>query len=584
MTDTTDINIDYLTPISEQSDRSASRHNNGYPRAHSPLANGYAKGKRIRGHLVNGAAKNDIQVSRENLADGDDKMSRTRHQLMNGHVRSKSLPVHSANTGLRSERLQAPLTNDVPRTETSHARNVDGRPGGTNVQTDRGAVVNGYQGLIRDNPPEQDNQPDNNDESHYTDGGIPEGDTRGLEEMKLKRSVSNHSITYQEDDVYCELYDEIGDTDLDIPSTPNNSTPSKSTPTKNRCYLIALASVIVTMVLAGATFAVVFFLDIKSSKAPVDFEEADITFNIGEPGNLTFEMANLTDWAELYISREFTVPVASANRTSPNVETHGHISALNTTELSNHSVRIDLLFNPVSCNDSAGKAGIVKYVFSIKMSDSSWINVTKRIRFQRLPGVPKLTMSREVINNKVTRADLPYVCEGEIGDPRGRLIIESDFDGEFQALFTEDTTNNSIGIIFGDKLTTESCENYQTLNFSFHKPNMSVNFKRLRCSIKPSSNILNSDVKSSGEGIIKVVPDDWCKFATSDTPLIGHPYACHLGVSCSTNGIVLGVPMDCREGQCLRTLNRAYGCDSCICTKGGQLPTSTITTVPPNGK
>ncbi|KAH3711234.1 hypothetical protein DPMN_070736 [Dreissena polymorpha] len=115
-------------------------------------------------------------------------------------------------------------------------------------------------------------------------------------------------------------------------------------------------------------------------------------------------------------------------------------------------------------------------------------------------------MSREVINNKFTQADLPYVCEGELGDPRGRLIIESDFDGEFQALFTEDNTNNSIGFIFNDSLTPNSCRNYQTFYFAFHKINMSMNFKRLRCSIKPSSKILNSDIKSSGEGIIKVVP------------------------------------------------------------------------------
>ncbi|KAH3711240.1 hypothetical protein DPMN_070742 [Dreissena polymorpha] len=273
-------------------------------------------------------------------------------------------------------------------------------------------------------------------------------------------------------------------------------------------------------------------------------------------------MTNLTDWTELYISREFTVPVA---------QTHGHISALNTTQLSNQSVRIDLLFNPVSCNDSAGKSGIVTYVCSIKMTDLTWINVTQRIRFQRLPGVPKLTMSREIINNKFTRADLPFVCEGELGDPRGRLIIESDFDGEFQALFKKDNTNNSIWFIFDDKLNTKSCGNYQTLKFALYKANMSMNFKRLRCSIKPSSKMFNSDVKSSDEGIIKVVPDDWCKGATSDTPLIGHPYACHLGVR------------DCSEGQCLRTLNRAYGCSSCNCTKGGPLPTA-MTTSLPNGK
>ncbi|XP_052249927.1 uncharacterized protein LOC127857535 isoform X2 [Dreissena polymorpha] len=593
MTDTTDINIDYLTPISEQSDRSVPRHYIGYTRAHSPLANGYAKGKRIRGHLVNGDGNSDITVSRENFANGDDKRSTKRHQLINGHARSKSLPVHSANGGVRSERLQAPLTNDDPGIETSHAHYVDGSSGGTNVQTDRRAVANGYQGLMRDND-DPDNLPYatfNNDESQYTFGGIPKGVTPGLGKIKPNPSLSTHSKNYEQEGVYNEVYDEIDDIEPYIPSTSSNSTPSNSTPSnstrsKSRCYLIAFASVLVTIVLAGATFAVVFFLEIKSSKPPVDIEEPDYTFNIGEPGNLTFEITNLTDWTELYISREFTVPVASANRTSPHVEiakTHGHISALNTTELSNHYVRIDLLFATVSCNDSAGKAGIVTYVCSIKMTDLTWINVMKRIRFQRLPGVPKLTMSREIIKNKVTRADLLYVCEGELGDPRGRLIIESDFDGEFQALFTEENTNNSIGFIFDDPLTQTSCGNYQTLQFAFYKPNMSMNFKRLRCSIKPSSNIFNSVVKSSGEGIIKVVPDDWCKGATKETPIIDHPYACYLGVMCSEVGIVQGVPAGCSEDQCYSTLNMAYGCYPCKCAKGGPLPAATTTSVP-NGK
>ncbi|KAH3711233.1 hypothetical protein DPMN_070735 [Dreissena polymorpha] len=143
--------------------------------------------------------------------------------------------------------------------------------------------------------------------------------------MKPNPSLSKHSKKYEQEGVYSEVYDEIGETETDITSTRSNSTASNSTPSKNRCYLIALASVLVTIVLAGATFAVVYFLQI------IDFDEPDYTFNIGEPGNLTFEMTNLTDWTELYISREFTVPVESANRISPNAKTHGHISALNTT-------------------------------------------------------------------------------------------------------------------------------------------------------------------------------------------------------------------------------------------------------------
>ncbi|KAH3711239.1 hypothetical protein DPMN_070741 [Dreissena polymorpha] len=82
--------------------------------------------------------------------------------------------------------------------------------------------------------------------------------------MKPERSLSN-SREYEHDDVYSEVYDEIGDTEPDTPSTPSNSTPSNSTRSKNRCYCIAFASVIVTIVLAGATFAVVFFLEISKS-------------------------------------------------------------------------------------------------------------------------------------------------------------------------------------------------------------------------------------------------------------------------------------------------------------------------------
>ncbi|XP_052249167.1 uncharacterized protein LOC127856979 isoform X2 [Dreissena polymorpha] len=96
------------------------------------------------------------------------------------------------------------------------------------------------------------------------------------------------------------------------PSTPSNSTPSNSTRSKNRCYLIALTNAIVTIVLAGATFAVVYFLKI--------IVEPDCTFNVGQPGNFPFEVFNMTDWTELYISQKFTVPVASANRTRPNME------------------------------------------------------------------------------------------------------------------------------------------------------------------------------------------------------------------------------------------------------------------------
>ncbi|KAH3810256.1 hypothetical protein DPMN_138646 [Dreissena polymorpha] len=118
-------------------------------------------------------------------------------------------------------------------------------------------------------------------------------------------------------------------------------------------------------------------------------------------------------------------------------------------------------------------------------------------------------MSREIIHNKFTLADRPFICEGQLGLPTGTLVVESDFEDEFKVFLTLDNPNNTIGFIFKNETISETCGMYQKLYFAFHKANDSMNLRRFRCSIRPALGLIGSDVKLSDEGVIKVIPSTY---------------------------------------------------------------------------
>ncbi|KAH3810255.1 hypothetical protein DPMN_138645 [Dreissena polymorpha] len=115
-------------------------------------------------------------------------------------------------------------------------------------------------------------------------------------------------------------------------------------------------------------------------------------------------------------------------------------------------------------------------------------------------------MSREIIHNKFTRADLPFICEGELGVPPGKLSIEIDIQNEFETFLDLNNKTNSIASIFKEETIPASCGMYQKFYFGFQKADVSMNLRKFRCSIKPSLELPNGDVKYSEEGVIKVVP------------------------------------------------------------------------------
>ncbi|XP_052218702.1 uncharacterized protein LOC127836255 [Dreissena polymorpha] len=241
-----------------------------------------------------------------------------------------------------------------------------------------------------------------------------------------------------------------------------------------------------------------------------------------------------------------------------------------TGALDGDTLVVRLLIANVSCNDSG------EYTCSLQQNPEAKAVTTLNI--ERLPEEPRLTMSREIIHNKFTLGDRPFICEGQLGVPAGNLFIESDFQDEFKPFLDINNRNNSIGFIFKEETIANACGTYQKLYFAFHKADFTMNLRKFRCSIKPSESLANQNVKLSGVGTIKVVPDTWCQNVTSES-IIEHPYLCHVGVSCDAKGAILGVPLGCKETQCFNVFAHT-ACPECTCNKQGPVTTTTTTVSP----
>ena len=108
---------------------------------------------------------------------------------------------------------------------------------------------------------------------------------------------------------------------------------------------------------------------------------------------------------------------------------------------------------------------------------------------------PKLTLSRELIEDKETLADRLFTCVGEIGDPPGKLVIQTNKDGEYKTFPYGNRTD----------VTSGKCGNTMTLEFYFAF-SLDYDNSSIRCIVEgPDGSVLSVSKAQT----IRVLPSKW---------------------------------------------------------------------------
>ncbi|KAH3803603.1 hypothetical protein DPMN_131868 [Dreissena polymorpha] len=103
----------------------------------------------------------------------------------------------------------------------------------------------------------------------------------------------------------------------------------------------------------------------------------------------------------------------------------------------------------MSCNDSG------EYVCFSTLNTGAQAKTTLSV--QRLPEIPILTMAVEIIHNKFTKADRPFICQGQLGIPPEVLSIEIDIQNEFDFFLDLNNKSNSTASIVKEETIPASC-------------------------------------------------------------------------------------------------------------------------------
>lgn len=117
-------------------------------------------------------------------------------------------------------------------------------------------------------------------------------------------------------------------------------------------------------------------------------------------------------------------------------------------------------------------------------------------------------MSREIIENKYTLGDRMFSCEGDVGNPPGSIEIQSNYNGTYVTFLSlmPGQDNNTIAWIVNNETDTSDCKNYKKLNFAFHNVTNDWQYKRLRCVIHPSDELLGNTEDLYDEKSINIIP------------------------------------------------------------------------------
>ncbi|KAK3601885.1 hypothetical protein CHS0354_041818 [Potamilus streckersoni] len=240
---------------------------------------------------------------------------------------------------------------------------------------------------------------------------------------------------------------------------------------------------------------------------------------------------------EIYQESQRIVNITSSNRmvnTSRITLKEGNITT------SSAIVRIGFS-NQVDCSD--------KGLYYCIVTGYQVSNLTLKLDLLRTPSKPVLTLSREIVEGKATRTDLPFICEGDIGFPAGNLVLGSNFTSSFIPTITNINTT----------ISENTCRAYQKIAFSY---TFSLNWhgKEILCSSVNNRSLGQNGTPPFDKQLVEVVPATYCHNLPGRQYY--HPYKCNNFVDC-VNGIV-------NVGMCPATLcfgvNETDSCNFCTST------------------
>ncbi|XP_045202508.2 uncharacterized protein LOC123555987 [Mercenaria mercenaria] len=284
----------------------------------------------------------------------------------------------------------------------------------------------------------------------------------------------------------------------------------------------------------------------------VAFGTSSYIFNIGEKASITCDVVNIPDWKRIEIRRSDGEVVIGVNSTGQSPDSNKpHIRLMvNESNFANNTATLAVVFDAVMCSDAMGEVGDINYTCAVMTSNSTTEDVTT-VTYQRKPEVPILEMSREIIENKYTLGDRLFYCKGDVGDPPGTIEVQSNFNGSYETFLAPlpGIDNNTIGWIVSNEPDSSECKNYKTLGFAFHNVTIDMQYKHLRCTIRPSDKLTATMDDLFDDKPINIVSEQIC---VGKAGYVSHPYFCHLYVECdkTTDGHIVGVPMGCSENEC----------------------------------
>ncbi|KAL3876709.1 hypothetical protein ACJMK2_034511 [Sinanodonta woodiana] len=196
--------------------------------------------------------------------------------------------------------------------------------------------------------------------------------------------------------------------------------------------------------------------------------------------------------------------------------------------------------NQVACEDNGPYHCIVT---------GEWVsNATLRLDILRKPSKPSLTLSRDIVEDKENRDDLPFICQGDVGFPAGNLVLDSNFTSNFYPNTTNYTT-----------ISEETCRAYQTVTF-YYAFSRDWHGKEIRCSAVNNQSLRQNEIPPFDKQLVEVVPASYCP--NLERGQYYHPYNCKNYIDCVGGKVYVGV---CPSNLCFGVYETSQ-CNYCTNT------------------
>ncbi|KAK3601886.1 hypothetical protein CHS0354_041819 [Potamilus streckersoni] len=217
---------------------------------------------------------------------------------------------------------------------------------------------------------------------------------------------------------------------------------------------------------------------------------------------------------------------------------------LKTGTITSNSAIVRLNFaNQVACEDSGQ--------YHCTVTGERVSNATLKLDLLRKPSKPSLTLSRDMVEGKENRADLPFICEGDVGFPAGKLVLDSNFTSNFYPYIANINTT----------ISEKTCQAYQKVTF-YYAFSRDWHGKEIRCSAVNYRSLRQNEIPPFDKQSVEVVPASYCP--NLERRLYYHPYNCKNYIDCVDGKVHVGL---CPETLCfgVHETNRCNYCTNTSC-------------------